>query len=214
MAKSKRGRALFDLLDDDGQEIADLLTQERRGARTSARGVEPKTKRSEPSGAKALRLAEPVVSEEDQVRWLRLDGRRIRLTLTSVTAALVLFGALVLLAVAFKIGDRTGFTDGVAQGFEKGRASFAAETLSEIDLARTQAPATQLIEDLYALPAEAEVAQSLGTPPSAKPEWIEGSAAKAPPVSARERALPPRTAKARAVVQVNLPSCFIANSIL
>lgn len=60
----------------------------------------------------------------------------VRLTLTSVRTAVVVFLAIAVIVGAFELGGSRAHKTGFASGFEAGRASYTADTMSEIQAAR------------------------------------------------------------------------------
>ena len=68
-----------------------------------------------------------------------------------------MFIAAVGLIASFELGSRLGHGRGLKTGYEAGRASYAAEAASEIEVARAQPPATHLVSRLLEDPAPAEV---------------------------------------------------------
>ena len=121
--KSKRGTALFD-----------LLTVGRRSADDAHR--EPRT--SAPDGEIAgsplqvetdLRLPPGTLSGgtgHAEPIW-EFDGNRLRVSLTSLAAAVAVFALLLLLGASFEVGRRQGHSGGLAQGYETGRQSVAGK---------------------------------------------------------------------------------------
>lgn len=145
MPESKRGPALFDLLGEDEQKGEKALQVPAWwGHRSDAANA---------SGANAARDMAPVpesrsVSPGSRTSLLELEGDRIRVSFTSLTAAVAVFGGLVIVLVAFEFGRHVGNKAGFTRGHVAGRASFAADAADEIDVARRQPPATHLIQSL------------------------------------------------------------------
>ncbi|MCH7838794.1 MAG: hypothetical protein IID38_00960 [Planctomycetes bacterium] len=92
--------------------------------------------------------SEPATPE----RVIELDNDRVRISLTSVGCAVVVFALAVLAVGAFDLGRRRGDGQGFGRGYEAGRASYAADTVSEIETARNQPPATHLVASLLERP--------------------------------------------------------------
>ncbi len=178
MRKSKRGPALFELLkEEDVASDGTLKTPVPRGA--------PRRSGSPPVAAERglferesppITTAPPVVEEAaDRSPMIELDGARIRFSLTSVSAAVVVFVAAVGLVVTYEVGRRSGESSGVAVGYEAGRASFAADAVSEIEAARAQPPETELVSDLLREPAAGGMtAEAASGEPSVGPRWVRG----------------------------------------
>jgi hypothetical protein len=107
----------------------------------------------------------------------RLDGDRVRFSLTSVSAAVLVFVLLVVVFGSFEIGRRFGDRRGFQRGHIAGRASYSADALSEIEAARRQPPATQLLAplrvDAESDPTARDAAPGdSGTPPPEGPTWV------------------------------------------
>jgi hypothetical protein len=99
-----------------------------------------------------------------------MDGERIRFSLTSLTAAVAIFGLLILVLGAFEFGRRLGDQGGFRRGHAAGRVSYSADAMSEIEAARRQPPASGLVETLR--PGSAGRALQSGT---VSGETAEGS---------------------------------------
>ncbi len=107
--------------------------------------VGPPVCRSEPAGVgshDANPTAPAVELEED----------RIRISLTSVGAAGVVFALAILVFGSFEFGRWRGDAKGFTRGFEAGRVSYAADTISEIEAARSQPSASHLVASLLDRP--------------------------------------------------------------
>lgn len=96
--------------------------------------------RAETAGAKE--------SPSEPIPLLELEGEHLRISLTSVTAAVALGLLLVLLVVAYEIGHRAGRE----LGFGEGQTSFEARTASEIEAARSRPPEPELLSGLEPTP--------------------------------------------------------------
>jgi hypothetical protein len=77
-----------------------------------------------------------------------LDGGLIRLSFTSLTAAIALFAVAIVLIGAFALGRQSGDRQGFKRGYDAGRVSFGAGPASEVDAARSQPPATHVVSGL------------------------------------------------------------------
>lgn len=162
MAKPKHGPALFDLLTDDEREPADVLKvprwwghevakprQAMRGVSATKPGPAPV---STPSTHDAVEVAVELLDGHPAAATLEMEGDRIRLTFTSVTLAGAIFALLIALLGVFALGHWRGDKGGFARGFDSGRASYAADAVSEIEAARRQPPATEVIGGLLQEP--------------------------------------------------------------
>jgi len=134
---------------------------------------------AEVSSAKGLRVVGPPETEVDKdIRFLELENERVRMSFTSKTAAVTFFVVVVILVVAFEIGRRSGYTAGIGAGFQQGRASYAAEAMSEIEAARNQPAATHLLSELMetaeAAPARVETIVDENPGDVDRPQWIRG----------------------------------------
>lgn len=172
MQKSKAGRSLFDLLSRDGSEITELLREENRWSSAEARVAEPSEIPTAPSSALRVTGLGSETGEDEAV--IAVDGNRLRISLTPRSGAVAVFAVLLVLVAAFAVGTRSGRTDAFRAGFTEGRASYAAETMDEISLARGQPPATELVADLMegqAVPAPEPTAL---VPRIETSQWIRG----------------------------------------
>jgi hypothetical protein len=79
---------------------------------------------------------------------VELDGDRLRVNLTPVTAAIAVFVICLAALAAFVVGQRWGDKAGFARGFASGRDSYTVGTLDAIEAARNQPPATHLVTPL------------------------------------------------------------------
>ncbi len=87
-------------------------------------------------------------SQDERVRMIELDGDRVRISLTSLSGAIAVFVALVVVLGGFEAARRFGEREGFRRGHAAGRASYAADTVSEIEAARRQPPSTNIVKDL------------------------------------------------------------------
>lgn len=149
MSKSQYGPALFDLLEDhpiDGGLPAGLPPN-----RVSARATSLADRAVRP-GAAHPAAPTPVAAARETApragRAVQVDGVRVHFSLTSASAALVLFSIVLVVAAAAVSGRRSGLREGHRVGYEAGRAAFAAELDTEIEDVRRQPPQTGLIAPL------------------------------------------------------------------
>ncbi len=174
MRKAKRGPALFELLGTDTEQNTDSLqvptwwAGQERGSGGQVIKIPPKAVMQAP----AVPTSELATKEQTESPLLTFVDGKIRLSLTSTLAAIAVFVGLTTLLVAFEIGNRRGFAGGVLEG----RASYAAEAASEIDLAREQKPATHivagLLDDLVVTEPATQVAGKTNSATDAKTSWI------------------------------------------
>lgn len=187
MAKRRRGQALFDLLAEDKEQTAQTLqtpawwkrsapdpVQTKRTTATKVvaakpgEGVEPEPQPKESS-------APTSVNDETiaQPRMWELDGDRIRLSLSSVGVAVVVFIALVALLGSYEFGRRRAADLAFASGYDRGREHYVAQAASEIEVARQQTPARHLIQGLLLSPPGADSATDEAAKTS-KTSWVRG----------------------------------------
>ncbi len=153
MPKTKRGPALFEVLGED-------LRQDAAGhlkiPEWWAKGKPPRLGEGDvcPDRPKTVVADKPrpVASVPSSVgtkpRWVVVDGDRLSISLTSLSAAVVLFCGLVFVLGAYEWGSRSGARAGFQAGFEQGRTSYEARTADEIELARSRPPTTELVNSL------------------------------------------------------------------
>ena len=178
MRRAKRGPALFELLKDE--DVANDGALKAPAPRSGLRrgGSLPAPSRPSPLERESppVVAASPIFEESgDRPRMIELDGERIRISLTSVSAAVVVFVAALVAFALFEFGRLDGVESGYASGYGDGRVSFAAEAESEIEAARAQPPATELVSDLLREPvALGNSAGAVVGEPSAGPRWVRG----------------------------------------
>lgn len=177
MPRSKRGPALFDLLSQD--EATEPETENLRGGRgpgqqsRDATGAAPTHPGKVPGPPRPLEAQSGVTGDGPLIE---LDGDRIRLSLTSVTAAVAIFAVMVIALSVFEVGRRLGDHGGFRRGHAAGRASYLADAMSDIEAARGQPPATELISELLRQPAgDGAVADAVNSEMASDPrgpDWI------------------------------------------
>ena len=164
MPKSKGGTSLFDLLDPAQEELGSSdAPEEHEGAQ----------KRDAPlshSGGAVGRS--DIEADGSRPSFIALDGQYVRLSLSSMSAAVVLFGLVVALVLAYKAGQGRGYVDGQVAGFAEGEASVVAQVTSEIEATRAQPPNTEAIESLLLDGADVSSAGRVGGDPG--DSWIDG----------------------------------------
>jgi hypothetical protein len=106
---------------------------------------------------------------------VEFDGARVRVSLTSMTAAAMAFAAILLVAGSFLIGKSRGRQAGLVAGYEAGR-TVATTPANDLETVRQQPPSTYLIGGLLEQPADTTGA----TPPR------HGGPAAAPRSRSRE----------------------------
>ncbi len=183
LSKSKRGPALFDLLGENE------LRRASANKPTGWVGAAPVA--TEVMSVPALEPAPPVdrsptfhtpsADAAAKAPFFELDGDRVRLSLTSISSAVVLFVGLVLLFGIYELGRRSG----ERSGFRAGHAAAAittspkaADPSSPIELARSQPPATHLVNSLLKESPMSKptspVSAAQGSAPVAAGSWTTG----------------------------------------
>ncbi len=192
MPRSKRGPALFDLLDLDREEAEARLRVPEWWAGPM---IDPElevnadtavTLAEEPPKKPVVKAAVPAEpkrestkssNEEERVPIFRFDGDRVRFSFSSIVAAGVVFVFLVVLLGLFEWGRQSGLADGKRLGFAQGRASYEADAMDEIQQARMQPASTHLVESLLR-DAEKPGAGKLNEAPDpsgkSQPKWVRG----------------------------------------
>ena len=151
MGRSKRGPSLFEVLSREDGAGVDVPKVPNWWARGDDDVMAPAGE-----AGSARSPSEPpadVESRRGEAGGTRpmfvLDGERLRVSLTSTTAAVTLFAAVVVLLGTFEVGRRIGNQAAFKHGFSAGRASYEAEAMSEIEAARQQPAATQVVAGLF-----------------------------------------------------------------
>lgn len=173
MPKRKRGPFLFELINNEDQGSVTATVKTPGEIKTPDVLKTPKWWTADPTGARFAakpRVAkradgEPAETRSGRIRtsdepegFLTIDGERIRLSFTSLSAAGGIFVALVLLLGSFEIGRRSGRTAGLKSGYQVGRASYAADADEAIDAARSKQSPAQQVEQLLEEPVTASPA--------------------------------------------------------
>lgn len=173
MPKSKRGRSLFEVLDQQEDTASKKTWSPRRWER------QPKTAAPAASGTKtgSATTAEPgqrEVESSSPVPFIEVEHDRFRVSFTSLTAAVAVFGLLIVLFAVFWLGSEAGYK----RGFVSGRLSYEAQAVNEIEVARNQSPASYLVEGLLAeVGTEAPKPADDDTPADSSSEerkWVRG----------------------------------------
>ncbi|RME37169.1 MAG: hypothetical protein D6788_10050 [Planctomycetota bacterium] len=187
MGKRKRGPALFEVL-GGRPHPATPAPPVSRDRDKPARGEVPSSawkfgpsRVPEPPGGVT---GEGTPSEPAPIstRWIELEGDRIRVSLSSVGAALAVFVLLVGVFGAYELGRRDAVERAFALGYEEGRRYYEAQTVSDIELARRQEPQVEVIQSLLEPAATADAgseASAASTAENPKPaesrqKWIAG----------------------------------------
>ena len=168
MPKAKPGPALFELLEEDPKRPL--------GAADS---VAPRAGHNRSDAGGALRMTPESISNEvggECSSFIKLDGGCVRVSFTSLSAAVCAFCGLVALLGAYELGGHFGFRRGFQSGHEAGRDSYAARTMDEIEIARQEEPATDLVRSLLAAPSgagrEALSGEVADEGDSESPRWV------------------------------------------
>ncbi len=153
MAKAKRGPALFELLGEEGSRAGEVkvpswwsrptqLTDlhSARAARAAHAADESPTDFEEPSRS--------AVDRDSDSPLFEVEGDRVRVSLTSVTAGVALFLGLAIVLAAYGLGSRRGEAGGFRRGFDAGRADGSGVPTDEIAALRNQPPASHLVDSL------------------------------------------------------------------
>jgi len=142
MAKSKRGPSLFEKLErTEGSPRSPRRTRLHATGSATRDGL-----RREDGPPSPQSLSEtPDAADEPLVSF---DGDHLRFSFSSGYAALVIFVAVGFLIGAYWLGGTYGRKLGMLEGYERGRNSYRAEVADEIETARGQEPATELVRGL------------------------------------------------------------------
>jgi len=191
MTKSKhQGPALFDLLGGTRDEV-DASLRPPLGAASSPPPLPKATRRPESEQAIVPSRAVVAVREASSVepgsggtgcvrrrrRLLEFDDECVTLSLTSLSAAIVVFFLSVGLLGLYELGRTRGASSEYQRGHRAGRASYAADATSEIEAARNAPPASHVVEGLLeTASAGASVAAEVdnGSRTSPQTPWVRG----------------------------------------
>lgn len=153
--KQKRGPALFELLQGDRAQRAEtLLPPSLRVVQCEpeVHDVEGEQEEAEAERLRPIADVEPSLEAPRMVDFrqgfFELDGDRLRLNLTAVSAAVSVFAICLLALGAFVVGERRGDKAGFLRGYSGSTESIAAGSIDALEAARNQPPATQLVESL------------------------------------------------------------------
>jgi len=150
MAKAKRSPALFELLSDEGSATGGVKvpswwsrhTQltDLRAARAARVAAQPPPVFEEPPRS--------AVDRSPPRPLFEVEGDHVRLSLTSVTAAVAVFLGLATVLAAYGLGARRGDVGGFRRGFDAGRVDGSSATGDEIVALRNQPPLSHLVGGL------------------------------------------------------------------
>jgi hypothetical protein len=133
----------------------------------------PAPEATEPVPQAATPPAGAVDKGASDERIIVIDGRVVRLALTSTTAAIVIFVLVAAVVAAFWTGRSAGLSTGREQGYEKAQQDLEAEGIDAIELARRGPPETGLFEGIGESP--------IGTGAAAEdPDPVEDEEARRP----------------------------------
>lgn len=153
--KKRRGPALFELIGEDGGAASRLLRFPRRdfgerSARNPSSTDWPKHNDS-PGGIK-ISHQESIAENAKSLGAVSLEGRVLRISLTSVGAAVTVFCVAAALTTVYFIGFSRGNKSGLAKGYQAAVAPAAVSANDELAAARNQPAATHLVANLLERP--------------------------------------------------------------
>ncbi len=176
MAKSKHGPALFEVLQaEQAKGLREL--DPARAPTTDDSALRKDRSAWDRVRSSSSQIPDRTVEEQAAPPFFRHDGPQITLTLTTQRCAIAIFVGLTVLAFAYALGDRFGKA-GFRQGYEAGRNAALPAPEDELELVRSQTPATHLLEGI--LVDSNQKAGRNPTAPSPAPTgtiaagWIEG----------------------------------------
>ena len=175
MGKSKSGPALFDLLGEDESGKPEIRRSADRSTPDEVRPQMGLPDRAEPDSV----VGAPQTASDDLAGGtppaVELDDERIRFSLTSFSAAVVVFVVLVGALGAFELGRNLGGKAGFRRGVEAGRASYEAKAHDDIEAARRAPANTALVEDLLIESSKPAAGEAVTTALDAnRAAWIPG----------------------------------------
>jgi len=169
--KPKRGTALFDLLAQEEEGTQPLQVPgwwRREGAAPGAAERVPPGRATDSGG-----IEPKAASVREDVPFVEVDGDRIRVSLTSVTAAAAVFAFAVVMLGVFEAGRTIGDRSGAKRGAAAARAAYANEAMNEIEAARRQPAATHLVESLLGQTGPVPSTETgIADPEIGGPRWI------------------------------------------
>jgi len=182
MSKPKPGPTLFEMVSKGRPGVrARRLTLPRWwGASESAPQAStrrPTTPQTDPANGGPI-------SDQDRLRapLLAVDGPRLLISLSSVSAGVVVFVFIIVVAAAFLVGQSRGMRVGQADGFIRGQAAIESDALDGIEKARRSTPNVDIFAGLPTSPVtdgskagDAGRAGDPGGPAGASPAPSDGS---------------------------------------
>ncbi len=191
MTKSKNhGPALFDLLGDSQNDVYDSL-RPSHGATPSP----PPTLKNKPRPESEQAIVPSRTAVASQVastatpgaggtgrvrrrrRLLEFDDECVTMSLTSLSAAIVVFVLSVGLLGLYELGRTGGQSAGYQKGYRAGRASYEADATSEIEAARNAPPETHVVEGLLESTlrgAGGTAGADIGSKTGPQTSWVQG----------------------------------------
>ncbi len=144
----RTGQLLFDKLRDAPGGGSELPPREFRAGDTLQSPItdRPVLSQNPVRSDSVARPAEHLSSQTSP--WVAVRGRSLVLTLSSTSAGIAVFLALLLLSGAYLIGSSVGERRGQERGFKLGRDSYTSSTIDEIEKARQLPPSPQLLGGL------------------------------------------------------------------
>lgn len=175
MGKSKSGAALFDLLGEDESGKREIRRFAVRSSSDKTRSQTELPGRAETDFVVAASERAPGDRAGEVFPAVELDDERIRFSLTSFSAAAVVFVALVGALGVFELGRNLGGKAGFQRGVAAGRASYEAQANGEIEAARRMPANTKLVEDLLLESSRSAAGQAATSVSNVKRvAWIRG----------------------------------------
>jgi len=149
MAKAKRGPALFELLGEEGctaggVKVPDWWVKQNPLDLHSAREARA-------AAVEALSSEKSLRTDENRPLprpLFEVDGDRVCVSFTSMTAAIAVFIGLASILAAYTLGARRGDHGGFRRGFDAGQADAGSTAGDEIEAVRNQLPASHLVSGL------------------------------------------------------------------
>ncbi len=174
MPKAKDGPALFELIERQRKNEPDALKVPSWWNHAGSKAADFQDGEMEPAELEiAPTVAVPVAATSEPGKkhgLVEIEGQCVRFTLTSTTGAVVVFVMMMTLVFSHVLGTRSGKAQGLREGYELGRSSFAAEATSEIELAKAGPAATSLLGSLVSDPMAAAENEAIVS----QAQWVKG----------------------------------------